>query len=60
MKYMPSAPPSEHCYALGDYCTVSLLREQAPLTFECQRNSEINNFLLLTFIAPIISDWLLR
>ena len=57
---MPSAKPSEHCYALGYYCNMSLLREQAPLTFECQRNGEINTFLLLTSIAAIISDWLLR
>ena len=60
VKYMPSAKPSELCYALGGYYTVSFLREQASLTFECQRNSEINNFLLLTFFASIISDWFLR
>jgi hypothetical protein len=47
VKYMPSAKPSEHCCALGDLCTVSLLREQAALTFECQRNSEINNFFVI-------------
>ena len=59
VKYMPSAKPSEHYYALRNYSTLSLLREQA-LTFECQRNSEINNFLLLKFIAQFRTGFCVR